>query len=161
MPELAWDRLAGLDGRMFVHKGPQDLPDLDLEVSSLHEQAASAFIQQGGFEGMPAHAAGEFPHLRALRVGVHVSMGARQDVRAVGGALGMEHRASTPADRSSRCSGPRLDAVVAERKYSVHPCLRRAVPASTLHYPGAGTDGKDLPVIELRAHRSGRSGHKP
>jgi SAM-dependent methyltransferase len=48
------------------------LPDLDLEVSSLHEQAVSAFVQQGGFEGLPAHAAGEFPHLRAIRVGVHV-----------------------------------------------------------------------------------------
>jgi hypothetical protein len=37
-----------LDGRMFVHKGREDLPDLDLEVSSLHEQAVSAFVQQGG-----------------------------------------------------------------------------------------------------------------
>jgi hypothetical protein len=62
-----------LDGRMFVHKGREDLPDLDLEVSSLHEQAVSAFVQQGGFEGLPAHGAGEFPHLRAIRVGVHVT----------------------------------------------------------------------------------------
>jgi len=80
----------GLDGRMFVHKGREDLPDLDLEVSSLHEQAVSAFVQQGGFDGLPPHAAGEFPHLRTIRVGVHVSMGARQAVRAVGGVLGME-----------------------------------------------------------------------
>jgi hypothetical protein len=79
-----------LDGRMFVHKGREDLPDLDLEVSSLHEQSVSAFLQQGGFEGLPAHAAGEFPHLRSIRVGVHVSMGSRQAIRAVGNALGME-----------------------------------------------------------------------
>ena len=79
-----------LDGRMFVHKRREDLPDLDLEVSSLHEQAVAIFVQQGGFAGLPAHAAGEFPHLRAIRVGVHVSMGARQAIRAVGSALGME-----------------------------------------------------------------------
>ncbi len=80
----------GRDGRMFVHKGCQDLSDLDLEVSSLHEQTVSAFVRQGDFEGLPAHAAGEFRHLRAIRVGVHVSMGARQAVRAVGSALGVE-----------------------------------------------------------------------
>ncbi len=48
-----------LDGRMFVHKDREDLPDLDLEVSSLHEQSVSAYLQQGGFEGLPAHAAGD------------------------------------------------------------------------------------------------------
>ena len=96
-----------LDGRMFVHKGRQDLPDLDLEVSSLHEQAVSAFVQQGGFEGLPAHSAGEFPHLRAIRVGVHVSMGARQAVRAVGGALGMEApRVNTVARQVPLLSSP-------------------------------------------------------
>ena len=97
----------GLDGRMFVHTGREDLPDLDLEVSSLHEQAVSAFVQQGGFEGLPAHAAGEFPHLRAIRVGVHVSMGARQAVRAVGGALGMEApRVNTVARQVPLLSSP-------------------------------------------------------
>jgi hypothetical protein len=55
-----------LDGRMFVHKaagaaGP------GLEVSSLHEQAVTAFVQQGGFQRLPAHAACEFPHLRDWR----------------------------------------------------------------------------------------------
>ena len=35
---------------MFVHDGRDDLPDLDLEVSSLHEAAVSAFVQQGGFD---------------------------------------------------------------------------------------------------------------
>jgi hypothetical protein len=38
----------GLDGRMFCHEGRDDLPDLDLEVSSLHEAAVSAFVQHGG-----------------------------------------------------------------------------------------------------------------
>src|SRR5215471_5799306 len=37
-----------LDGRMFCHEGRDDLPDLDLEVSSLHEAAVSAFVQHGG-----------------------------------------------------------------------------------------------------------------
>jgi DNA polymerase III subunit alpha len=97
----------GLDGRMFVHKGRQDLPDLDLEVSSLHEQAVSAFVQQGGFEGLPPHAAGEFPHLRSIRVGVHVNMGARQAVRAVGSALGMEApRVNTVARQVPLLSSP-------------------------------------------------------
>ena len=76
---------------MFVHEGRDDLPDLDLEVSSLHEAAVSAFVQQGGFEGLSRpHRDDEFPRLRTLRVGVHVSLGARQAVRSVGAALGME-----------------------------------------------------------------------
>jgi DNA polymerase-3 subunit alpha len=96
-----------LHGRMFVHKGREDLPDLDLEVSSLHEQAVATFVQQGGFEGLPSHAAGEFPHLRAIRVGVHVSMGARQAVRAVGSALGMEApRVNTVARQVPVLSSP-------------------------------------------------------
>ena len=36
-----------LDGRMFVHDDREDLPDLDLEVSSVHGGAVSAFVQQG------------------------------------------------------------------------------------------------------------------
>ncbi len=64
-------------------------------------------MQQGGFEGLPAHAAGEFPHLRAIRVGVHVSMGARQAVRAVGSALGMEApRVNTVARQVPVLSSP-------------------------------------------------------
>ena len=43
----------GLDGRMFVHDGREDLPDLDLEVSSLHEAAVSAFVQHRGIEAIP------------------------------------------------------------------------------------------------------------
>jgi DNA polymerase-3 subunit alpha len=54
----------GLDGHMFAHEGRQDLPDLDLEVSSLYEAAVSGFVQQGGFlnTNSPAHEAGEFPN---------------------------------------------------------------------------------------------------
>lgn len=64
-------------------------------------------LQQGGFEGLPAHATGEFPHLRAIRVGVHVSMGARQAVRAVGSALGMEApRVNTVARQVPLLSSP-------------------------------------------------------
>src|SRR5262249_31339835 len=60
-----------------------------------------------GFEGLPAHAAGEFPHLRSIRVGVHVSMGARQAVRAVGSALGMEApRVNTVARQVPLLSSP-------------------------------------------------------
>jgi hypothetical protein len=67
----------GLDGRMFCHEGRDDLPDLDLDVSSLHEAAVSAFVQQGGTLSPPApREQGVFPTLRAVRVGVHVSMGA-------------------------------------------------------------------------------------
>ena len=80
----------GLDGRMFVHDGRDDLPDLDLEVSSLHEAAVSAFVQQGGFDHSDSERDGEFPRLRTLRVGIHVSLGARQAVRSAGAALGME-----------------------------------------------------------------------
>jgi DNA polymerase-3 subunit alpha len=34
----------GLDGRMFSHEGRDDLPDLDLEISSLREAAVSAVL---------------------------------------------------------------------------------------------------------------------
>lgn len=82
----------GLDGRMFAHDGRQDLPDLDLEVASLHESVVSAFVHRGGFlnAAVPERAESDFPNLRTIRVGVHVSMGARQAVRTVGAALGME-----------------------------------------------------------------------
>ncbi len=50
---------------------------------------------------------GEFPHLRAIRVGVHVSMGAGQAVRAVGSALGMEApRVNTVARQVPLLSSP-------------------------------------------------------
>ena len=40
----------GLDAQLFVHQGRGDLPDLDLEVSSLHEPAVSAFVARYGSE---------------------------------------------------------------------------------------------------------------
>jgi DNA polymerase-3 subunit alpha len=96
----------GLDGRMFCHDGCGDLPDLDLEVSSLHETAVSAFVQHGGAlnNQAPLGDAGDFPTLRSIRLGVHVSMGARQAVRA---ALGMEApRVNTVARQVPLLSSP-------------------------------------------------------
>src|SRR5262249_34641846 len=40
----------GLDGQLFVHEGRGDLPDLDLEISSLHEPAVSGFLARYGAE---------------------------------------------------------------------------------------------------------------
>jgi DNA polymerase III alpha subunit len=99
----------GLDGRMFCHEGRDDLPDLDLEVSSLHEAAVSAFVQHGGTLSSqpPPREDNLFPTLRSVRVGVHVSMGARQAVRAVGAALGMEApRVNTVARQVPLLSSP-------------------------------------------------------
>jgi hypothetical protein len=79
-----------LDGKLFVDEGRQDLPDLDLDLSFLHELAVSAFVRQDGFNRPRRQGAGRFRHLWAIRVGVHVSMGARQAVRAVGAAMGLE-----------------------------------------------------------------------
>jgi hypothetical protein len=39
-----------LDPQVFVHEGRGDLPDLDLEVASLHEPAVSAFLARYGSE---------------------------------------------------------------------------------------------------------------
>ncbi len=70
--------------------GRDNLPDLDLEVSSLHAAAVSAVVQQGGFDDSDAERDGEFPRLRSPRVGIHLSRGARQAVRSAGAALGLE-----------------------------------------------------------------------
>src|SRR5262249_26912500 len=99
----------GLDGRMFCHDGRDDLPDLDLEVSSLHEAAVAAFVQHGGTLNSQPPAAEDslFPTLRSVRVGIHVSMGARQAVRAVGAALGIEApRVNTVARQVPLLSSP-------------------------------------------------------
>jgi DNA polymerase III subunit alpha len=82
----------GLDGRSFLYAGRPELPDLDLEVSSLHEPVVARFLQR---QTHPDSAQGdtqrrELPRVNALRLGVHVSMGSRQAVRAVGTALGLE-----------------------------------------------------------------------
>jgi DNA polymerase III alpha subunit len=52
-----------LDPQLFVHEGRQDLPDLDLEVSSLHEPAVRTFLARYGAErvGTREPAAGSLP----------------------------------------------------------------------------------------------------
>ncbi|MBV9577969.1 MAG: PHP domain-containing protein, partial [Chloroflexi bacterium] len=83
----------GLDGQMFVHDGRPDLPDLDLEIPSAWEPAVSAFVQDAAaapWAAPEAHERGDLPRVHALRLGLHVSLGARQAVRAVGAALGLE-----------------------------------------------------------------------
>ena len=82
----------GLDGQLFVHEGRGDLPDLDLEISSLHEPVVSAFLARYGAERL-SHAQPSttgLPALGTLRLGIHVSLGARQAVRGVGAALGLD-----------------------------------------------------------------------
>ncbi len=82
----------GLDGQLFVHQGRGDLPDLDLEISSLHEPVVSGFLARYGAERL-SHAPPSMtglPTLGTLRLGIHVSLGARQAVRGVGAALGLD-----------------------------------------------------------------------
>jgi DNA polymerase III alpha subunit len=78
-----------LDPQLFVHEGRQDLPDLDLEVSSLHEPTVRAFLARYGAErvGTREPAAASLPAVGTLRLGINVSLGARQAVRTVGTAL--------------------------------------------------------------------------
>ena len=47
----------GLDGQLFIHEGRGDLPDLDLEVPSLHEPAVS-YQEIGELLGMPVGSIG-------------------------------------------------------------------------------------------------------
>jgi DNA polymerase III alpha subunit len=81
-----------LDGQVFVHEGRGDLPDLDLEISSLHEPAVSAFLARYGAERLsPTNPSPSFlPALGTLRLGIHVSLGARQAVDSIGAALGLD-----------------------------------------------------------------------
>jgi len=81
-----------LDSQLFVHDGRGDLPDLDLEVSSLHEPAVSAFLARYGSERLSTgtRSYGELPVVGTLRLGINVSLGARQAVRSVGTALGLD-----------------------------------------------------------------------
>ena len=83
----------GLDAQLFVHQGRGDLPDLDLEVSSLHEPAVSAFVARYGSERLSLEENrhdGALPRVGTLRLGINVSFGARQAVRSVGVALGVD-----------------------------------------------------------------------
>ena len=70
----------------------RDLPDLDLEISSLHEPAVSAFPARYGAERLSPTSPSPtgLPALGTLRLGIHVSLGARQAVRSVGAALGLD-----------------------------------------------------------------------
>ncbi len=91
---VAADDVGALGGmvEVFVHEGRGDLPDLDLEISSLHEPAVSAFLARYGAERLshtnPCPTG--LPALGTLRLGIHVSLGARQAVRSVGAALGLD-----------------------------------------------------------------------
>ncbi len=81
-----------LDGQQFVHDDRADLPDLDLEISSLHEPAVAAFLARYGAQRLnqPLTTGSGLPALGTLRLGIHVSLGARQAVRGVGAALGLD-----------------------------------------------------------------------
>ena len=81
-----------LDGQVFVHDGRGDLPDLDLEISSLHEPIVSAYLARYGVERLSSTTPSPtgLPALGTLRLGIHVSLGARQAVRSVGAALGLD-----------------------------------------------------------------------
>jgi hypothetical protein len=82
----------GLDGQLFVHERRGDLPNLDLEISSFHEPAISSFLARYGADRL-SHAepsATGLPALGTPRLGINVSLGARQAVRATGAALGLD-----------------------------------------------------------------------
>src|ERR1700737_1611415 len=62
----------GLDAQLFVHQGRGDLPDLDLEVSSVHEPAVSAFVARYGSGPVMQdneHDHGALPRAGTLRLG--------------------------------------------------------------------------------------------
>jgi DNA polymerase III alpha subunit len=82
----------GLDGQLFVHEGRGDLPDLDLEIWSLHGPAIATFLARYGAERL-SHAEPSptgLPALGTLPLGINVSLGGRQAVRATGAALGLD-----------------------------------------------------------------------
>jgi DNA polymerase III alpha subunit len=80
-----------LDPQLFVHEGRGDLPDLDLEVSSMHEPAVRAFVARCGRDRIDRErSSGSPPAVGTLRLGINVSLGARQAVRSVGTALGLD-----------------------------------------------------------------------
>ena len=79
-----------LDPQLFVHEGRGDLPDLDLEVSSVHEPAVRAFLARYGSDRVTRErSTGSLPAVGTLRLGINVSLGARQAVRSAGTALGL------------------------------------------------------------------------
>ena len=83
----------GLDGQMFVHDGRPDLPGSRpggaerLRAGGRRLRAASGRGAVGDWR-FDDHS--DLPRVHALRLGINVSLGARQAVRAVGAALGLE-----------------------------------------------------------------------
>src|SRR6202171_3975079 len=64
----------GLDAQLFVHQGRGDLPDLDLEVSSLHEPAVPGFVARYGSEQLSLEQSrhdGVLPRVGTLRLGIN------------------------------------------------------------------------------------------
>jgi len=78
----------GLDHRGFVYEDRPSLPDIDLETPAQDQPALLAFALQCG--GAPASDPAELPDVRAVRLGTHISLGARNAVRSVGAALGLD-----------------------------------------------------------------------
>jgi hypothetical protein len=65
--------------QLFVHEGRGDLPDRDLEISSLHEVAIGAVLARYGTERL-SHAEPSptgLPARGTLRLGINVSLGAQ------------------------------------------------------------------------------------
>ena len=96
----------GLDGQMFMHDGRPDLPDLDLEVPSVYEPAVAAFVQQAAaapWATPDGEQREQLPQVHALRLGINVSLGSRQAVRATGAAFGLEAPRSTRSLARCRC----------------------------------------------------------
>jgi DNA polymerase III alpha subunit len=59
-----------LDPQLFVHEGRGDLPDLDLEVSSMHEPALRAFLARYGSDRVAGdRSSGSLPRVGTLRWG--------------------------------------------------------------------------------------------
>jgi DNA polymerase-3 subunit alpha len=82
-----------LQGEIFVHAGRSDLPDLDLEVAPAYEPTVAGLVQQCAAELWGSQVPRDrhnLPAVHALRLGTNISLGARQAVRSVGVALGLE-----------------------------------------------------------------------
>lgn len=78
----------GLDPDTFVYPGRPDLPDLDLEVAAPYEDEVRAYALALS-EDEPT-VSSVLPVRHAVRVGMNVSLGARQAVRQAGAALGVD-----------------------------------------------------------------------
>jgi hypothetical protein len=83
---------------------------LDLEIPSAWGPAVADFVHRAAAAPWPGRASEEcedLPRVHALRLGINVSLGARQAVRAVGVALGLEApRVNALARQVPLLSGP-------------------------------------------------------